>query len=173
MKIFCPPSGGGGREFLLYTPEKKVTITWLIWNLLHIITGIKLFRMQNFRKKSQRKWFPWPKFYISSHVFVHVSYYSSPPVCKMTTTTPLTNQFCFKFVIMWLKSKNKTKFTPNKLYTDHWKCNLSEISIMYQSIPCLTIPPGGPRGFARSSCPRGRFSLLCLARGSWIKVKVR
>ena len=27
---------------------------------------------------------------------------------------------------------------------------------MYQSIPSLTIPPGDPRGFARSSCPRAR-----------------
>ena len=28
---------------------------------------------------------------------------------------------------------------------------------MYQSIPSLTIPPSGdPRGFAHSSCPRGR-----------------
>ena len=29
-------------------------------------------------------------------------------------------------------------------------------NIMYQSIPSLTIPPGDPRGFAHSSCPRGR-----------------
>ena len=28
---------------------------------------------------------------------------------------------------------------------------------MYQSIPSLTIPPGDPRGFAHSSCPRGRI----------------
>ena len=34
---------------------------------------------------------------------------------------------------------------------------------MYQSIPSLTIPP--PRGFAHSSCPWGRVSLLRLARG--------
>ena len=35
---------------------------------------------------------------------------------------------------------------------------------MYQSIPSLTIPPpGDPRGFAHSSCPRGRVfaSLSC------------
>ena len=31
-----------------------------------------------------------------------------------------------------------------------------KISVMYQSIPSLTIPPGDPRGFAHSSCPRGR-----------------
>ena len=28
---------------------------------------------------------------------------------------------------------------------------------MYQSIPSLTIPPGDPRGFTHSSCPRDRF----------------
>ena len=38
---------------------------------------------------------------------------------------------------------------------------------MYQSIPSLTIlPPGDPREFAHSSCPRVGFSLLCFARGS-------
>ena len=30
------------------------------------------------------------------------------------------------------------------------------LSIMYQSVPSLTIPPGDPRGFAHSSCPWGR-----------------
>ena len=40
-------------------------------------------------------------------------------------------------------------------------------ALMYQSIPSLTIPPGNPRGFSRSSCPRGvGFSLPCLALGS-------
>ena len=31
-----------------------------------------------------------------------------------------------------------------------------DCTIMYQTIPSLTIPPGDPRGFAHSSCPRGR-----------------
>ena len=30
------------------------------------------------------------------------------------------------------------------------------VLVMYQSIPSLTIPQGDPRGFAHSSCPRGR-----------------
>ena len=34
-------------------------------------------------------------------------------------------------------------------------------------------PPGDPRRFARSSCPRGRDFAPCIARGSYIKVKVR
>ena len=36
---------------------------------------------------------------------------------------------------------------------------------MYQSIPSLTSPLGDPQGFAHSSCPGVRFSLLCLAQG--------
>ena len=39
---------GGG--FLSHTPENNVKIIWLGWNLLHIINGIRLLRMRNFRK---------------------------------------------------------------------------------------------------------------------------
>ena len=37
---------------------------------------------------------------------------------------------------------------------------------MYQSIPSLTIPPGDPRGFARSCCPRGRVFAPLSCQGS-------
>ena len=39
---------GGG--FLSHTPENNVKIIWLVWNLVHIINGIRLLRMRNFRK---------------------------------------------------------------------------------------------------------------------------
>ena len=38
---------------------------------------------------------------------------------------------------------------------------------MYQSIPSLTIPPGDPRGFARSHCPRGRVLAQLSLPGGW------
>ena len=42
------------------------------------------------------------------------------------------------------------------VYKDKWWFDES-MSVMYQSIPSLTIPPpGDPRGFAHSSCPWGR-----------------
>ena len=43
--------GGGGGEFLSHTPENNdVKIIWLVWNLVHIINGIRLLKMRNFRK---------------------------------------------------------------------------------------------------------------------------
>ena len=39
-----------GVGFLSHTPKNNVKIMWLVWNLEHIINGIRLFRMRNFRK---------------------------------------------------------------------------------------------------------------------------
>ena len=39
-----------GVGFLSHTPENNVKIISLISNLVHIINGIRLLRMQNFRK---------------------------------------------------------------------------------------------------------------------------
>ena len=39
-----------GVGFLSHTPENNVKIIWLIWNLVHIINGIRLLRMQNFKQ---------------------------------------------------------------------------------------------------------------------------
>ena len=42
--------GGGEGGFLSHTPENDVKIIWLIWNSVQIIHGIRLLRMQDFRK---------------------------------------------------------------------------------------------------------------------------
>ena len=42
-----PWEGGGG--FLAHTPESTVRIIWLIPTLVHLIIGIKLEKVQNFR----------------------------------------------------------------------------------------------------------------------------
>ena len=41
---------GEGGGFLSRTPENNIKIIWLVWNLVHIINGIRLLRMRNFRK---------------------------------------------------------------------------------------------------------------------------
>ena len=46
------------------------------------------------------------------------------------------------------------------------------IGEMYQSSPSLTIPPGDPRGFARSHCPGGRgFAQLSLPGGLGFRIR--
>ena len=45
-------------------------------------------------------------------------------------------------------------------------------SVMYQSVPSLTIPPGDPQDSHILVAPGVGFLLLCLAQGSQIKVKV-